>query len=228
MNFSPGKQFIMDKRLQQLNRALAGQRLGQPLLWFDTVPSTNDALKQQAEAGAPEGCTIMADEQTRGRGRRGKIWLSTKGKGVYMSLLLRPRWPAAEAGLIGMLAVIGVARALEAIGVGRIGVKWPNDVLADGKKIAGILVEPRLSRRLIDFVVVGIGINVRHGRGELDIPGGAAATSCRLEGVRTDCDRVAVQTLKALEYFYAPGQGDLQGRILEEWTRRQAGPLPRG
>ncbi len=211
----------MHKRLQALNQTLAGCRLGQPLLWFETLDSTNDALKEKAAAGAPEGCTIIADEQTLGRGRRGKKWLSLKGQGLYMSLLLRPGWPATEASLVSMLAVVGVARGLEALGIGQIRVKWPNDVLADGKKIAGILVESRVSIRSMDFVVIGIGVNVQHGLEELNFPGATAATSCRLQGVNTNCDKVLVQLLRELESCYELAQGNQKNRILEEWAQRR-------
>ncbi len=210
----------MDQRIQRLNRKLAGRRLGLPLLWFDTVGSTNDLLKEKAQAGAPEGCVIIADGQTRGRGRRGKEWLSLAGKGVYMSVLLRPRWAAPEASFISMLAVVAVAQALEKIGVKHLSVKWPNDILARGKKISGILVEPRISRKLIDFAVVGIGINVGHRRRDLRPLDHAAATSCRLEGVRTDCDRVIIHVLKELESCYDRVHQNQTASIMDEWSRR--------
>lgn len=211
----------MDKRIQRLSQALVNCRLGQPLFWFNTVDSTNNVLKKKAESGAPEGCVIIADGQTHGRGRRGKEWLSLKGKGVYMSLLLRPGWPASEASLITMLSVVAVAQGLEAMGVGQVQVKWPNDVLARGKKIAGILVEPRISRQVMDFAVIGIGINVRHGKDELDLLGDGAATSCRLEGVRADCDKVFIQVLRELEACYDLAQRNQKERIREAWARRR-------
>lgn len=214
----------MDKRIQNLNRAFAGQRLGRPLLWFDTVGSTNDMMKEKAQAGAPEGFTILADTQTRGRGRRGKEWLSLAGKGVYMSVLLRPQWPASEASLISMFSVVAVAQALEKIGVKHVRVKWPNDVLVRNKKIAGILVEPRVSRRIMDFIVIGIGINIRHGKDDLRLAGDGTTTSCRLEGNRTDCDQVFIHVLQELESCYDLIRRNRKDRILEAWTHRQATP----
>ncbi|MBU4201213.1 MAG: biotin--[acetyl-CoA-carboxylase] ligase [Verrucomicrobia bacterium] len=214
----------MDKRIQQLNRALVGQRLGHPLLWFDTVGSTNDVLKDKAQAGAPEGCTIIADGQTCGRGQRGKEWLSPEGKGVYMSLLLRPKWPASEASLISMLAVVAVAQSLEKIGVRHVKVKWPNDVLVRGKKIAGILVEPRISRQVMDFAIIGIGINVRHNNKDLLLLDNGAVTSCRLEGVRIDCDKVFIQVLQELESCYDLAQQNQKDHLLEAWTQRRITP----
>lgn len=212
----------MDKRLQKLQQACAGRRLGQPLLWFKTTGSTNDILKAKAQAGAPEGCVVLAAGQTRGRGRQGKKWLSPAGQGVYMSLLLRPHGPAAEMTLLSMLTVVAVAMSLEKIGVRHVKVKWPNDVLARGKKIAGILLEPRLGRSGMDFVVIGIGINVRHNRQHLALPDKAAATSCRLEGVRVDCDRVFIQVLREMESCYALAQANKPEIILEAWARRRA------
>lgn len=211
----------MEKRFQALNRALANCRLGQPLLWFDMVGSTNDVLKEKAAKGAPEGYTVFAGGQTRGRGRRGKTWLSPEGKGVYLSVLLRPRWPASEASLISMLAVVAVAQALEALGIRQVQIKWPNDVLARGRKIAGILVEPRLSRQVMDFVIIGIGINVRQKKEEMDLVSGCAATSCRLEGVRTDCDQVFIQALRELDACYNLAQKKQKEKILEAWSRRR-------
>jgi len=214
----------MDKRIQNLNRARAGHRLGQPLLWFDTVGSTNDMMKAKAQAGAPEGFTILADTQTRGRGRRGKEWLSPAGKGVYMSVLLRPQWPALEASLISMFAVVAVAQALEKIGIKHVKVKWPNDVLVRNKKIAGILVESRVSRQVMDFIVIGIGINVRHGKDDLRRLGYGTATSCRLEKKRIDCDQVFIHVLQELESCYDLIRRNQKDRVLEAWAHRQVNP----
>ena len=214
----------MDKRIQNLNRARAGHRLGQPLLWFDTVGSTNDMMKGKAQAGAPEGFTILADTQTQGHGRRGKEWLSLEGKGVYMSVLLRPPLSASEAALINMFSVVAVAQALEKIGVKHVRVKWPNDVLVRNQKIAGILVEPRVSRQIMDFIVVGIGINVRHRKDDLQLMGDGAATSCRLEGNRIDCDQVFIHVLQELESCYDLIRRNQKDRILEAWNHRQGNP----
>ncbi len=213
----------MEKRLQKLNQALDGLQLGQPLLYFDTVGSTNDALKEKAARGAKEGFTVFAGGQTRGRGRRGKTWLSPEGKGVYMSVLLRPGWPASEASLISMLGAVAVARSLEALGVREIRLKWPNDVLAGGRKIAGILVEPRISRQGMDFAVIGIGLNVHQKKEELDLVSGGAATSCRLEGVRAECDQVLIRVLHELDACYALARRNQKEQILEAWARRRIG-----
>lgn len=211
---------LMKKRTPPLKRSARRRRLGWPLLRFDKVSSTNDLLKAEAQAGAPEGCTILAKEQTQGRGRQGKQWISPVGQGVYMSLLLRPPWPAADAALLNMWAVTAVARALEKIGLNNIQVKWPNDVLARGKKIAGILVEPRLSQQHIDFVVVGVGINVRQRQKDLHGPLSGTATSCRLEGARADCERVFNQVLREMEAGYDQIRHNQKDSILEAWAQR--------
>ncbi len=128
---------------------------------FDQLSSTNDYLKQLAESGAPEGTVVIAREQTAGRGRLGRSWLSPKG-GAWFSLLLRPPIPVEQAGCISVLIAVSLAHALrEGWGV-PVGVKWPNDLYVQGRKLGGILIE--LSSRLdkIEWLVAGIGINVNN------------------------------------------------------------------
>ncbi len=213
----------MAKYHQQLKEALAGRRLGQPLLWLPTTGSTNDILKAKAQAAAPEGYLVVAAEQTQGRGRQGKRWISENGQGVYMSLLLRPGWPASASQLLSLLAGLAVAQALEAIGLKRVQLKWPNDVLVDGKKIAGILVEPRINSQRIDFAVVGIGINVTQGQADWR-RWGLVATSCHLERFRASRAQVLIEVLKKLESCYAWANQHQENRILEAWSGYQIKP----
>lgn len=212
----------MDTRVQRINKGLENCRLGKPLLIFEEVGSTNDALKSQADAGAPEGCTVVADNQTRGRGRMGRKWLSLKGKGLYMSVLLRPSWLASDSLAVSMLAALAVARVLKRMGVGDVALKWPNDVRASGRKIAGVLVEPRISSDMMDYCVVGIGVNVSHEAEELHPLGDETATSCRMEGVEADLDEILVRVLKELDEFYQGAACGDRARIIEEWTRQNA------
>lgn len=108
----------MIRSLERLSQAWNGLPLGSPLWFFESVSSTNDVLKQRAEQGAPEGSVVMAATQTRGRGRQGRSWLSLSGQGLYLSVLLRPGWPAADAGLAATMASLATARCLQRFGVG--------------------------------------------------------------------------------------------------------------
>jgi BirA family biotin operon repressor/biotin-[acetyl-CoA-carboxylase] ligase len=121
--------------------------------------STNDDAKRRARAGAPEGTLIVAARQSAGRGRFGRTWVSPGG-GAYLSAVLRPSLAPASLGPLGLAVALGVARALEGLGVPT-ALKWPNDVLADGRKVAGILVEMTAEADRTEWVVVGCGVNVR-------------------------------------------------------------------
>ncbi|MFK7851545.1 MAG: biotin--[acetyl-CoA-carboxylase] ligase [Akkermansiaceae bacterium] len=141
------------------------------LLWKESVSSTNDALRVLAEQGMGEGLVLVAEEQTKGRGRRGADWFSPMGESLAVSVLLRPVDPKEFWCRLSLAAGLAVAETLERF-VPMAEIKWPNDVLIDGKKIAGILVEAGK-----DFVIVGIGINVN----TEEFPEGLLATSLKIE-----------------------------------------------
>ena len=161
---------------------------GYPRRWLAETASTNDVARAWALAGAPDGAFATAARQTHGRGRRERKWESPAGTGLYVSFVLRPAWPAQQAPNLAILAGMAAFHALEKAGVKDLRVKWPNDVLAGGKKICGVLVEPRLGAGRIEFAVVGIGINV--GQAAVDFPPElrTPATSCRLEGAAISVD----------------------------------------
>jgi len=206
--------------MRRIGAGLLNCRLGKPLFYFEKVSSTNDVLREKAAAGAPEGSVVIAGAQTAGRGRRGKQWLSIPGKGVYISLLLRPRWPATESPFIAFFAALAAARTLERFNVGAVKLKWPNDLLINGKKIGGVLIEPRISRGQLEFVVAGVGINVLHGAGDLEPLGANAATSCLLEGADVTCEDVIINLLAEFDICYYMIQRGDKKAIIEEWARR--------
>jgi len=131
---------------------------GWTLVALDTVGSTNDEAAHLADAGAPEGTVVWSREQTGGRGRRGRHWASPVGN-LYTSTILRPDCPAQRAAELGFAAALAVADIVPA---GReVRVKWPNDVLVDGGKVAGILLESAIGQTgQVQHVVAGIGVNV--------------------------------------------------------------------
>jgi len=135
---------------------------------FETIGSSNDEAKRRAEAGAPEGTLIWAGEQTAGRGRRGRAWSSPPGN-LYLSLVVRPDVDMASAAQLGFVCAIALGEAVAALlpeGARRIRYKWPNDLLVDGAKVSGILLEAGPMRELSgggqgpEFVVSGIGVNI--------------------------------------------------------------------
>ncbi len=154
--------------------------------------STNDDCRRLAVAGAPEGTVVLATEQTGGKGRLGRRWVSPEG-GVYVSMLLRPRSAVAEVAPLSLVIGLGVARGLEARFGVKIGLKWPNDlILADGK-LAGVLLEMSAEGEFVEWIVAGVGVNVRAQEARVegaayladnsDDPAPAAVAAALLDGV---------------------------------------------
>jgi BirA family transcriptional regulator, biotin operon repressor / biotin---[acetyl-CoA-carboxylase] ligase len=127
---------------------------------FESVGSTNDVLKSMVDA--PELTCVTADQQTSGRGRRSRSWLSTAGDGLYLSILLRPRLNAGELPVLGLMSAVVVAETLVAYGITSMDIKWPNDVLIETRKVAGILAEV-VGAAPDQRVILGIGVNLNHG-----------------------------------------------------------------
>jgi BirA family transcriptional regulator, biotin operon repressor / biotin---[acetyl-CoA-carboxylase] ligase len=127
-----------------------------PIEAHPSVSSTNDRLKEQARLGAPEWSVVLAEEQTGGRGRQGRAWASPRG-GLYLSVLLRPVFEGT--GLLPLAAGVAVVEALEELGVNG-SLKWPNDVLVAGRKVAGLLAEASSTTARVDWVVIGLGVNL--------------------------------------------------------------------
>jgi BirA family transcriptional regulator, biotin operon repressor / biotin---[acetyl-CoA-carboxylase] ligase len=138
-----------------------GGGLGRPHTAAATTESTNDDALRAARAGAPHGAVFVADRQTRGRGRRGHVWRSEPGLDLTFSIVLRPELPLGRVTTLPLLAGLAVRAAAAARVATEVGVKWPNDVVAGGRKLAGILSESVLDAGRVAAVVVGIGVNVR-------------------------------------------------------------------
>jgi len=153
--------------------------LGLQVMAFNSIKSTNDIATQMAEQGAAEGTIVTAEKQTRGRGRFSRSWFSPAGTGIYLSIILRPEFPPENAPGISVMTAVALADVLSGYCPGEIRIKWPNDVLACGKKIAGILTELSAERNRINYVIVGVGINVNHGAGNFPEEIRRTATSLR-------------------------------------------------
>lgn len=133
----------------------------------ESLPSTQNLCKDQAALGAAEGLVIRALEQTDGHGRRGREWVSGQGN-LTLSLLLRPECKAMDVGQLSILIGVALLEVAQEMGAGPLLLKWPNDLLCDGRKCAGILLDSGLSGDAIDWLVIGIGVNTQ------DAPEGAA------------------------------------------------------
>lgn len=128
--------------------------------YYKSVESTNDIAGQMAKEGAPQGSVVVADQQTAGRGRFNRSWLSGRGKGLWFSLVLRPEAEAERLSQLTIVMAVAIAEAMEALYGLSLGIKWPNDLLLDGKKICGILSEGRIEDGKVAHVIIGIGLNI--------------------------------------------------------------------
>src|SRR5699024_77241 len=128
------------------------------IIKFQTMDSTNDYAKQIGN-NADEGTVIVSKEQTKGRGRQGRTWASPKDKGLYFSIILKPNMNMEDIQNITLISAIAIHRALKRLNID-VQIKWPNDIVKDNKKIAGILTEIKFNGEFIDYLVVGIGINI--------------------------------------------------------------------
>jgi len=171
------------------------------IAYFTELDSTNRKAKELAAEGAPEGTLVVAEAQTRGRGRIGRSWYSPFRTGIYTSLILRPRLPPHEAPKITLVTGVAVAEALLAGTPLKPDIKWPNDILIRGRKICGILTETSTEMDAIDFVVVGVGINVNTREFPVDLK--EIATSVYLEtGKIFDRVMLVQEFLRQFERLY--------------------------
>jgi BirA family biotin operon repressor/biotin-[acetyl-CoA-carboxylase] ligase len=187
------------------------------VLRFDSLPSTNTEAARQAAAGAREGLCIVAREQTAGRGRRERAWASPKDAGLYFSVILRPRLAPAAWSLVALVAALAVRDALaEACGL-HADIKWPNDLLARGRKLCGILAET-VETAQGRACVVGIGINLNDAAFPPEIA--ARATSVEAEtGRAPDSEQLLVALTRCLARRYAQlhAHGG-ESETLREWS----------
>jgi BirA family transcriptional regulator, biotin operon repressor / biotin---[acetyl-CoA-carboxylase] ligase len=194
----------IDMPAEELRLRLEAPRLAV----FDVLPSTMDVAHSLAAEGAGHGTIVLAEVQTSGRGRLGRHWVSGRGDGIWLSMILRP--PGVEGlGVLSLRSAIGLARALEPLADGRVGLKWPNDLYVGGRKLAGVLSEARWRGAMVEWVVVGVGVNLRR-------PSGTPAAA-----LRSDVEPVAALTAVVRALGDAAARwGDLTVSEMAEWAAR--------
>lgn len=146
----------------QVYQGLKTKAFGRKIIYFDSLSSTMDMATQLALKGAREGTVVLSETQTKGRGRLGRIWHSPKYKGLYFSLVLRPKISLDKASIITLLAGVSICEAIkEVLGLG-LQIKWPNDILMHHKKLGGILTEIKAEVDEVNFIVIGMGLNINN------------------------------------------------------------------
>ena len=194
--------------------------LGFEIREFRSLGSTNSTARKMASEGAPEGTVVIAEEQTEGKGRLGRIWQSPPG-GLYLSIILRPPPDIDGTSAIPLLAGLAVSKAISTSAAVITSLKWPNDVLIRERKVCGILSESSFKGEKLEFIVVGIGINVR----ALEMPFLAderAATSLEEEGSVVELKEIRNDLLCILDMLYGRFlEGEIDA-ILGEWAERSS------
>lgn len=196
----------------------SGSALGLPLELLAETTSTNDVAKRAAKNGAPHGATFVADAQTAGRGRQGRAWLASRGESILMSTIVRVSCLPARLPPLSLVVGLAVAEAIAPFVRAPARIKWPNDVWLDDKKVAGILVEASVAGDRVDWLVVGIGINVHVRAFPAEIE--PIATSVALHSVAPpDRARIVARVLAELDrdltVAATHGLGTLHRRLRE-------------
>ena len=189
--------------------------VGREVLCFGEMDSTNTYLKQLALTGAADGTVVIAVHQTAGRGRMDRTFQSPAGKGLYLSVLLRPELPPERFLPVTALAGVAVCNAVEMLCGVRPGLKWPNDPVLHGRKLAGVLTELVVGEDGKPAIVLGIGINLSQQAENFTEDVAAIATSLAAEGYPVSCEAMAAALLKELDEMY----GDLLRGDLERWLQ---------
>jgi BirA family biotin operon repressor/biotin-[acetyl-CoA-carboxylase] ligase len=204
----------------EIGPLLNTQDLGQTLHCSDELPSTNDRARELADAGASHGEVVVAESQSAGRGRRGRNWASPPGRNLYLSVILRPNLPPQRAPEITLVASVAACDACRKAGV-EVGIKWPNDLLVGGRKVAGILTELSAEPDLVHWVVLGIGVNLNSGPGDFPAELRGQATSLSIErGQPVPRALFAAALLSELEQWLDRHAAEGFGPIREAWRER--------
>jgi len=209
--------------VEAIRQRLSASVVARQLYVFGAVDSTNAVLRRLAREGAVEGTVVVADAQTAGRGRLGQPWFSPPEVNLYASVLFRPSFHPHEAARFSLITSLAAADAIHDLGLAP-AIKWPNDVLVKGKKVAGALVECPTRGDRIDFLVLGMGVNVNVEESALQAalgPAAAAATSLSaVAGHTLDRNVVAAAYLSRLDAWARRYQAEGAEPILAAWRER--------
>lgn len=195
---------------QEVGSRLKTRRMGKEIRYFSQIDSTNQYAKRIAEEGALDGTLIIADEQTAGKGRSGRHWVTPPGEAIAFTLILRPKLTTDRISMVTLVMGLAVVQAINALYNLGAGIKWPNDAVVNGKKICGILTEMSAEISEIHYIVIGVGINANLTHFPEEIK--SIATSLKLElGREVNRAELIARIMEEFERFYAKFEnaGDL-------------------
>lgn len=192
--------------------------IGKEIFFYKAVGSTNTIASGLADKGVVEGAVVVADSQSRGRGRLGRSWVSPPGVNVYMSIVLRPEIESKDATLITIMTAVGCTIALRGVTGLDITIKWPNDLMVYEKKLGGILTETRVANKRIEHAITGIGINVNMDLDALPDDVREVATSIKMETGRLfSRTEVIKEVLNGIDNWYNILKEKKYSELLSQW-----------
>ncbi|MDA0692442.1 MAG: biotin--[acetyl-CoA-carboxylase] ligase [Nitrospinae bacterium] len=204
---------------EKIRNDLRPVRLGSYILVFDEIDSTNDLAQKYLEEGALEGLVLIAESQTRGRGRMGRSWVSPPGTGIYMSVLLKPQIQPQRLPQLTLLAGLASVQAINEFSSQKVQLKWPNDILLNGKKLCGILSEYHATQSGESAVIIGIGVNVNHSRNDFPEDLRPIATSLMIEtGSPVDRQALATAIIRHLDQEYDAYLQNRSPDVINKWA----------
>jgi BirA family biotin operon repressor/biotin-[acetyl-CoA-carboxylase] ligase len=198
----------------EVSRELGTEFIGKKIHYYEALPSTMDVAMELGIKGAAEGTLVLAETQTKGKGRLGRSWFSPKYKGIYMSLILRPRFEPEKTPLLTLLCAVSICEAIKEYCGLDPQIKWPNDILIHHKKVAGILTELNAEMDEVNFVVIGMGLNVNNDKKAL-ISGATSLREAKGEPVSRPALLQAV--LRKIEANYSALENKGPKTIIEKW-----------
>ena len=193
------------------------------VLYFDTIDSTNTKAQELAEKGYPSGTLVVADKQESGKGRRGRSWVSPSGTGIFMTLMIKPDINPNNASMLTLVAALAVAKAITSVTGEEAMIKWPNDIVVNGKKVCGILTEMNAQFDYINNIVVGVGINVHNESFPEEISQMASSLMIEAGGKRFHRAQIIAETMLYFEQYYGKAMGITpKGElIVDTWESRK-------
>jgi BirA family biotin operon repressor/biotin-[acetyl-CoA-carboxylase] ligase len=204
---------------EEIQAQLATERLGRKLHYFSELDSTNDYARKLAEQGGMEGEVVIAESQRRGKGRLGRSWVSPPVRNLYFSIILRPKLSPLHAPQITLMSAVALAESIQSFISVVPEIKWPNDILVDGKKLAGILTESSCAADRLLFVVLGIGANVNFPPEEMPAAIRQSATSLMtLCGRPVDRSALLLELLRSLDRCYGDLEREGFAPMAERWS----------
>ena len=211
-------------KISEIKKHLSAEIVGEKLFVYAEVGSTNDVLRELIGDGlASDGAVVVSDSQTAGRGRLGRKWVSPAGRNLYLSALFCPEISPQESSVFTFLASCALVEVFSDYGVDA-AIKWPNDILVDGKKISGVLTELSTSDDSVDYLVIGIGVNLNWPeefiRREMEDISEKTTSLSALLGEEVSRERFCAELINALDRFYGEFHRSGTREIVDMWTER--------